>query len=165
MLRKTTLRKTMIVLATAAALTGGLTADAFARGGGGGGGGGHGGGGGGGGGGHMGGGFGGGGHMGGGFGGGGHIGGGFGGGPHRRRLRWRPHRRIRWRSGLYGSAFCRPAAATSLTPGAACGSRPAGVTTSMATGAATATPPITIPTTVMCLATTDVGQHRRPALR
>jgi hypothetical protein len=42
------LRKTMIVLATAAALTGGLTADAFARGGGGGGG-------------HMGGGFGGGG--------------------------------------------------------------------------------------------------------
>jgi hypothetical protein len=60
------LRKTMIVLATAAALTGGLTADAFARGGGGGG--------------HMG---GGGGHMGGGFGGahmgGGHMGGGFGG--------------------------------------------------------------------------------------
>ena len=38
------LRKTMIVLATGAALTGGLTADAFARGGGGGGGGGHGGG-------------------------------------------------------------------------------------------------------------------------
>src|ERR1700716_1695606 len=70
------LRKTMIVLATAAALTGGLTADALARGGGGGGGG-HGGGGGGGG--HMGGGFGGGGHMGGGFGG-GHMGGGFGGG-------------------------------------------------------------------------------------
>ena len=35
------LRKTMIVLAAAAALTGGLTADAFARGGGGGGGGGH----------------------------------------------------------------------------------------------------------------------------
>ena len=34
---KTSLRKTMIVLATAAALTGGLTADAFARGGGGGG--------------------------------------------------------------------------------------------------------------------------------
>ena len=60
------LRKTMIVLLTAAALTGGLTADAFARGGGGGGGG-HGGG------------FGGGGHMGGGFGG-GHMGGGFGGG-------------------------------------------------------------------------------------
>src|SRR6202030_3119172 len=57
------LRKTMIVLATAAALTGGLTADAFARGGGGGGG-------------HMG---GGGGHMG-GFGG-AHMGGGFG-GPH-----------------------------------------------------------------------------------
>src|SRR5580692_5234338 len=60
------LRKTMIVLATAAALTGGLTADAFARGGGGGG--------------HMGGGFAGG-HMGGGFGGphigGGHMGGGF----------------------------------------------------------------------------------------
>jgi len=54
------LRKTMIVLATAAALTGGLTADAFARGGGGGG--------------HMG---GGGGHMG-GFGG-VHMGGGFGG--------------------------------------------------------------------------------------
>ena len=47
------LRKTMIVLATASALTGGLTADAFARGGGGGGG--HG-----------------------GFGGGAHIGGGFG---------------------------------------------------------------------------------------
>src|SRR6478736_1188413 len=61
------LRKTMIVLATAAALTGGLTADAFARGGGGGGGGGHGGGGG----------FGGG-HMGGGFGG-GRVGGAFGG--------------------------------------------------------------------------------------
>jgi hypothetical protein len=59
------LRKTMIVLATAAALTGGLTADAFARGGGGGGG--HGGG------------FGGGAHMGGGLGG-GHMGGGFGGG-------------------------------------------------------------------------------------
>ena len=66
------LRKTMIVLATAAALTGGLTADALARGGGGGG--------------HMG---GGGGHMGGDFGGahigggfaGGHMGGGFG-GPH-----------------------------------------------------------------------------------
>jgi hypothetical protein len=57
------LRKTMIVLATAAALTTGLTADAFARGGGGGG--------------HMG---GGGGHMGGGFGG-VHMGGGFG-GPH-----------------------------------------------------------------------------------
>ena len=56
------LRKTMIVLATAAALTGGLTADAFARGGGGGG--------------HMG---GGGGHMGGGFGG-AHMGGGFAGG-------------------------------------------------------------------------------------
>jgi hypothetical protein len=56
------LRKTMIVLATAAALTGGLTADAFARGGGGGG--------------HMG---GGGGHMG-GFAG-GRMGGGFG-GPH-----------------------------------------------------------------------------------
>jgi hypothetical protein len=69
------LRKTVIVLAMAAALTGGLTADAFARGGGGGGGG-HGGGFGGGG--HMGGGFGGG-HMGGGFGG-GHMGGGFGGG-------------------------------------------------------------------------------------
>ena len=47
------LRKTMIVLATAVALTGGLTADAFARGGGGG-------------------------HMGGGFGG-GHMGGRFGG--------------------------------------------------------------------------------------
>jgi hypothetical protein len=69
------LRKTMIVLLTAATLTGGLTADAFARGGGGGGGG-HGGGFGGGG--HMGGGFGGG-HMGGGFGG-AHMGGGFGGG-------------------------------------------------------------------------------------
>jgi hypothetical protein len=49
------LRKTMIVLLTAAALTGGLTADAFARGGGGGGGG-----------------------HGDGFGGGGHMGGGFG---------------------------------------------------------------------------------------
>jgi hypothetical protein len=61
------LRKTMIVLAMAAALTGGLTADAFARGGGGGGG--HGG--------FGGGGFGGG-HMGGGFGG-AHMGGGFGG--------------------------------------------------------------------------------------
>ena len=60
------LRKSMIVLATAAALTGGLSADAFARGGGGGG---HGGGFGGG---HMGGGFG---HVGGGF---GHMGGGFG---------------------------------------------------------------------------------------
>ena len=58
---KTSLRKTMIVLATAAALTGGLTADAFARGGGGGGG--HGGG------------FGGGAHMGGGFGGGARMGG------------------------------------------------------------------------------------------
>jgi len=56
------LRKTMIVLATAAALTGGLTADAFARGGGGGGG--HGGGAG----------------HGGGFGGGARMGGGFGGG-------------------------------------------------------------------------------------
>jgi hypothetical protein len=62
------LRKTMIVLATAAALTAGLSADVFARGGGGGGGGG----------GHMGGGFGGGGHMGGGFGG-GHMDGRFGG--------------------------------------------------------------------------------------
>ena len=62
------LRKTMIVLLTAAALTGGLTADAFAGHGGGFGGGGH-----------MGGGFGGGGHMGGGFGG-AHMGGGFGGG-------------------------------------------------------------------------------------
>ena len=61
------LRKIMIVLLTAAALTAGLTADAFARGGGGGGGG-HGGG------------FGGGGHMGGGFGGGARMGGGFGGG-------------------------------------------------------------------------------------
>ena len=60
---KTSSRKTMIVLATAAALTGGLTADAFARGGGGGGG--HGGG------------FGGGAHMAGGFGG-AHIGGDFG---------------------------------------------------------------------------------------
>src|SRR5258708_6945264 len=69
------LRKTMIVLATAAALTGGLTADAFARGWGGGGG--HGGEFGGGA--HMGGGFGGS-HMGGGFGGGARIGGGFGGG-------------------------------------------------------------------------------------
>src|SRR5258708_24059500 len=69
------LRKTMIVLATAAALTGGLTADAFARGGGAGG--------------HGGGGFGGG-HAG-GFGG-GHIGG-FGGGPNRR-LRRRPIRRL-----------------------------------------------------------------------
>jgi hypothetical protein len=66
------LRKTMIVLAMAAALTGGLTADAFARGGGGGGG--HMGGGGG----HMGG-FGGA-HMGGGFAG-AHMGGGLG-GPH-----------------------------------------------------------------------------------
>src|ERR1700720_161873 len=80
---QTSLRKTMIVLATAAALSAGLTADAFARGGGGGGGG-HGGAGGGGhgggfGGGH-GGGFGGGAHMGGGFGG-AHIGG-FGAGPH-----------------------------------------------------------------------------------
>jgi hypothetical protein len=55
------LRKTLIVLAAAAAFTGGLTADAFARGGG-----------------HMGGGAGGS-HMGGGFGG-GHVGGGFGGG-------------------------------------------------------------------------------------
>jgi hypothetical protein len=70
------LRKTMIVLATAAALTGGLTADALARGGGGGHGGGFGGA-------HMGGGFGGarmggfgGVHMGGGFGR-GHFGGGF----------------------------------------------------------------------------------------
>ena len=75
------LRKTMMVLAMAAALTGGLTADAFARGGGGGGG--HGGFGGGGfGGGHMGGGFGGA-HLGGGFRGGAgfgsHMGGGFGG--------------------------------------------------------------------------------------
>src|SRR5258707_13596223 len=69
------LRKTMIVLATAAALTGGLTADALARGGGAGGGG-HGGGFGGG----HGGGFGGGAHMGGGFGG-AHIGG-FGAGAH-----------------------------------------------------------------------------------
>ena len=60
------LRKTMLVLATAAALTGGLTVDALARGGGG-----HGGGGG-----HAGG-FGGGAHMGGGFGG-AHMGGGFG---------------------------------------------------------------------------------------
>jgi hypothetical protein len=73
------LRKTMIVLLTAVALTGGLTADAFARGGGGGGGGGGGHGGGFGGGGHIGGGLGGGGHMGGGFGG-AHMGGGFGGG-------------------------------------------------------------------------------------
>jgi hypothetical protein len=64
------LRKTMIVLATAAALTTGLTADTFARGGGGG----HGGG------------FGGGGHMSGSFGGGAHIGGGFGGGAHIVRL-------------------------------------------------------------------------------
>ena len=54
------LRKTVILLATAAALTGGLTADAFARSGGGGGGGG----------------------QGGGFGGGARIGGGFGGGAH-----------------------------------------------------------------------------------
>jgi len=60
---ETSLRKIMIVLATAAALTGGLTADAFARGGGGGGG--HGGG------------FGGGAHMG-SFGGAAHIGGDFG---------------------------------------------------------------------------------------
>src|SRR5258708_14448379 len=67
------LRKTMIVLATAAALTGGLTADALARGGGAGGGG-HGGGFGGG----HGGGFGGGAHMGGGIGGGAHMGGGAG---------------------------------------------------------------------------------------
>ena len=66
------LRKTMIGFAMAAVLTGGLTADAFARGGGGGG---HGGGGGG----HMGGGFGGG-HIGGGLGG-GHIGGRVGGVP------------------------------------------------------------------------------------
>src|SRR5260370_2551008 len=58
------LRKTMIVLATASALTGGLTADASARGGGGGGG-------------HRGG-VGGGAHMGGGIGGGAHIGGGGG---------------------------------------------------------------------------------------
>jgi hypothetical protein len=63
------LRKTMFVLLTAAALTGGLTADAFAHGGGGGGGGGGG----------HGGGFGGGGHIGGGFGG-ARMGGGFGGG-------------------------------------------------------------------------------------
>jgi hypothetical protein len=72
------LRKTMIVLATAAALTGGLTADALARGGGHGGGGHMGGGGhiGGFGGAHMGGGFGGP-HMGGGHMGGGHMGGGF----------------------------------------------------------------------------------------
>jgi len=60
---KTSLRKTVIVLATVATLTGGLTADAFARSGGGGGG--HGGG------------FGGGAHIAGGFGG-AHIGGDFG---------------------------------------------------------------------------------------
>src|SRR4029077_1146986 len=72
------LRQTMIVLATAAALTGGLTADAFARGGGG-----HGGGGG-----HAGG-FGGGAHMGGGFGG-AHMGGGFG-GAHMGGGFWRGH--------------------------------------------------------------------------
>ena len=58
------LRKIVIVLATAAALTGGLTSDASARGGGSGGG--------------YGGGFGGGAHIGGGFGGGAHLGGGFG---------------------------------------------------------------------------------------
>ena len=63
------LRKTMIVLLTAAALTGGLTADAFAGHGGGFGGGGH-----------MGGGFGGGAHMGGAHMGGAHMGGGLGGG-------------------------------------------------------------------------------------
>jgi hypothetical protein len=60
------LRKTMIVLATAAALTGGLTADAFARGGGGGGG------------------------HGGGFVGRAHMGGGFGGGGGSRILRALP---------------------------------------------------------------------------
>jgi hypothetical protein len=95
------LRKTMIVLATAAALTAGLSADALARGGGGGGGG-HGGGFGGGA--HMGGGFGGA-HMGGGFGG-GHVGGGFGGAHNRRRrLRRRPSR---WCRHGVRPRLCRP---------------------------------------------------------
>ena len=79
---KTSLRKTMIVLATAAALTGGLTADAFARGGGGGGG--HGGG------------FGSGAHMGGGFGGGAHMGGGLRRCSHRQPLWWNPHGQRFW---------------------------------------------------------------------
>jgi hypothetical protein len=87
------LRKPMIVLAMAAALTGELTADAFARGGGG----------------HMGGGFGG--HMGGGFGGvhvgGVQMGGGFGDGiadPHfaGRHVRFNHDRHLRLGAGDYG---------------------------------------------------------------
>ena len=109
---KTSLRKTMIVLATAAALTGGLTADAFARGGGGGGG-----------------------HAG-GFGGGAHMGGGFGARSHRRTL------------ALAISAVLAGLSAVADVL------RPAWVTASMTTGAAT---PITIPTAAIRLRT-DVHQ-------
>jgi hypothetical protein len=101
----------MIVLAAAAALTGGLTADAFARGGGGGGG------------------------HGGGFVGRAHMGGGFGGGAHRAVV-------------LVG-AISAVLAGLSTAAGV---SRPAWVTASMTTGAATATP-ITIPTTAIRLRT------------
>ena len=130
----------MIVLATAAALTGGLTADASARAGGGGAGGGHAGG------------FGGGGHMGGGFGAGGHMGGGFGGG------------HFGGPSGLWAAAVrvstLPGRAATSTTADvsvAACVSGPAG------TGSATTTP-ITFPAAAIC-PRTDVREHQRPASR
>ena len=136
---KTSLRKTMIVLATAGALTGGLTADAFARGGGGGfGGGGFGGGA------HMGGGFGGGtvsaAHMGGGFHGGAHIGRGVGGGACRR-----SHgRRVTTAAALASTRAARRSTAGISVAG--------GVTASM-TLAATATPITTIPTAAICLRT------------
>ena len=110
---KTSLRKTMIVLATAAALTGGLTADAFARGGGGGGG-----------------------HAG-GFGGGAHMGGGFGAAAH-----------------IGGDLALAISAVLAGLSAVADVLRPAWVTASMTTGAAT---PITIPTAAIRLRT-DVHQ-------
>ena len=160
------LRKTMIVLATVAALTGGLTVDAFAHGGGGGGGG-HGGGFGGGGG-HGGG--SGGGHFGGGFGGGhfgvGHFGGGHFGGAEILAVGFQ----VRILPGGTAISVAREdsnATEVSITGvlAAVSVSCQVGVTASMTTGAATAIP-ITMVTTAICRPHTEVcqinGKHHAP---
>ena len=116
---KTSLRKTMIVLAAAAALTGGLTADAFARGGGGG-------------------------------------------------VDTAADSAVAliWAAGsaaalTWAAALALAISAVMAGLSAAAGVlRPAWVTASIPTGAATATP-ITIPTAAL---RTDVRQHQRPRL-
>jgi hypothetical protein len=147
------LRKTMIILATAAALTGGLTADALARGGGGGG--------------HR----GGGGH-GGGFGGGAHMGGGFGGAhvvlvlaagsvqaisavPARLSLAALPVNALPGRAATSTAAYVPVAAFAFLGP--------TGITAPTITGAATAIP-ITAPTAAIRTRTDGGASEGSPLL-